>query len=400
MVFVSRRLVIQCLHLQQGNQAMAQPRVIGWVALIPLLLGAGPPVVQSSVPAPELDALFERADGWIGADGAYSVALSPSRTLWLFSDTWVGKIREGKRTDATIVNNTVGVQEGAGGRLSYSIARGTDGKAKALIVPADGRGWFWLQAGVADGGRLSLFLNQVEKTDAKSVFGFRAIGLWLGTVANAEQAPQSWRVEQVKMPNAVFAADRTLAWGAALLRVGDDLYVYGIDERRGKIFLDRQMVVARVPAAAVRDFAAWRYFREGKWGRIFITPAPSRAASPANTRLRLSGSATSRCTPNKACRPRSWAAWPTTLGGRGRNRRSCIPAPKWAATSSYSLTPRRPIPCFPRGLKWSSATSSIRSISGRWPGKQSCTGRDSSASRSPLPNELVLQRPSQRGRGC
>src|SRR5260370_32937835 len=30
----------------------------------------------------------------------------------------------------------------------------------ALIVPSDGRGWFWLQAGVADGGRLSLFLNQ------------------------------------------------------------------------------------------------------------------------------------------------------------------------------------------------------------------------------------------------
>ena len=33
-------------------------------------LGAEPPVVKSAAPAPELDALFERADGWIGADGA------------------------------------------------------------------------------------------------------------------------------------------------------------------------------------------------------------------------------------------------------------------------------------------------------------------------------------------
>jgi hypothetical protein len=38
------------------------------------------------------------------------------------------------------------VQEGPGGRLTYSIARSPDGKPTALIVPADGRGWFWLQA--------------------------------------------------------------------------------------------------------------------------------------------------------------------------------------------------------------------------------------------------------------
>jgi hypothetical protein len=66
---------------------MTRPWVIGWVTLVPLLLGAGPPVVKSAAPAPELDALFDRADGWIGADGAYSVALSPQRTLWLFSET-------------------------------------------------------------------------------------------------------------------------------------------------------------------------------------------------------------------------------------------------------------------------------------------------------------------------
>jgi hypothetical protein len=240
-------------------------RAIGWLALVPLLLGAGPPVVKSAAPAPDLDALFQRADGWIGADGAYSVALSPRRTLWLFSDTWVGKIRDGRRTDATIVNNTVGIQEGVDGRLTYTIARDRDGKPVALIVPSDGRGWFWLQAGVADGGRLALFLNQVEKTDPKSVFGFRSIGLWLGTVANANQSPDSWRVEQVKMPNAVFTTNRILAWGAAVLRVGDDFYIYGTDERRGVILPNRQMVVARVPAKLLRDFTAWRYFRDGQW---------------------------------------------------------------------------------------------------------------------------------------
>jgi hypothetical protein len=253
---------------------MARRWVNGWVALIPFLLGAGPPIVKSVAPAPDLEAPFYRTDGWIGGDGAYSVALAPKRTLWLFSDTWVGKIRDGRRIEATIVNNTVGVQEGVGGRLTYTIARGPDGKPAALIIPADGRGWFWLQAGVADHGRLSLFLNQVEKTDDKSVFGFRSVGLWLGTVANADQPPESWHVQQVKMPNVVFATDRTLVWGAAVLRVGDDLYVYGTDERRGKGFPNRQMVVARVPPASIGVFTAWRYFCDGVWREDFNNPSP------------------------------------------------------------------------------------------------------------------------------
>jgi hypothetical protein len=250
------------------------PWVIGWVGLVFLLLGSGRPVVKSAAPAPELDALFDRTDEWIGGDGAYSVALSPKRTLWLFSDTWVGKIHDGRRTDATIVNNSVGVQDGVGGHLTYTIARDRDGKPAALIVPSDGRGWFWLQAGVADGGKLSLFLNQVEKTDTKSVFGFRSVGLWLGTVANPERPPELWRVEQVKMPNAVFSKDRILAWGAAVLRVGDDLYVYGIDEQRGQGLPNRQMVVARMPARSVNVFTAWRYFHDGSWGEDFRNVSP------------------------------------------------------------------------------------------------------------------------------
>jgi hypothetical protein len=119
-----------------------------------------------------------------------------------------------------------------------------------------------------------LFLNQVEKTGEQGVFSFRSIGLWLGTVANADQPPNQWRVQQVQMPNAVFSRDRTLAWGAAALRVGDQLYVYGTDERRGKGLADRQMVVARVPVASVGALAAWRYFRDGLWDEDFRTASP------------------------------------------------------------------------------------------------------------------------------
>ena len=107
------------------------------------------PAFGKAEPMPAMDALFRPTDGWIGADGAHSVALTDQRTLWLFSDTWVGKIRNNKRTDATMVNNTLAIQEGRGSKskVEFVIRHGADNKPTAFITPADGKGFYWLQAG-------------------------------------------------------------------------------------------------------------------------------------------------------------------------------------------------------------------------------------------------------------
>src|SRR5262249_34487248 len=56
------------------------------------------PLVVSDVRArSDITALFARSDGWTGADSAYSIVLSEKRALWLFGDTWIGKISGGKR---------------------------------------------------------------------------------------------------------------------------------------------------------------------------------------------------------------------------------------------------------------------------------------------------------------
>src|SRR5262249_46344680 len=86
------------------------------IASLAQLLAAVPnPLPKfTAEPDDEMNALFQRREGWIGADGNYSVQLGQGRTLWLFSDTWVGKIESGKRVDAAIVNNSAAVQEGVG----------------------------------------------------------------------------------------------------------------------------------------------------------------------------------------------------------------------------------------------------------------------------------------------
>lgn len=220
---------------------------------------------------PAMDALFRPSDGWIGADGAHSFPVTPQRTIWLFSDTWVGKVRNGKRTDATMVNNTLAVQEGQGAKskVEFIVRMGADGKAVAFITPADGKGFFWLQAGAMFDNRAILFLSQIEKTADPGAFGFRQIGQWIGIVENPQDAPLSWRIQQHKLANVIFTPARILTWGAALLVDGEHLYIYGTDEDRKRGGPDRYLIVARAPLKEASNLAAWRYFGKKGWTEDF-----------------------------------------------------------------------------------------------------------------------------------
>jgi len=216
---------------------------------------------------PELNALFERRDGWTGADGAYSVPLVPGRSLWLFSDTWVGKVKDGKRFDATMVNNSAAVLEWPrpDAAAQFFVRRGADGKALALITPKMGGGWFWLQAAALDKNRLYLFLSQLERTNDSSVFGFRGIGQWLGVVNNPHDPPTSWRVQQLKLPFALYTPQREITFGAALHKDGEFVYIYGVDDVRQGLFRSKHVVLARAPLTSVADFSSWRFYQGGQW---------------------------------------------------------------------------------------------------------------------------------------
>jgi hypothetical protein len=239
-------------------------------ALVLFVSVAAPPEAPSVVkaePDAALSARFRSKDGWVGGDGAYSVALSETRALWLFSDTWVGAVRDGKRKGVALVNNTVGVQDGKGAdaKLAFFVHRNADGKPTALFAPPDGKGWFWQYAGHYADGTLHVFLPRFEKASGSAAFGFKGSDLWLGSVSNPDAEPTKWKTTYAKVPFAELSGERKRSFGSAVLTVGEHVYVYGYAESPGQPFPARQLLVARAPKARLADFDGWRFLTAGEW---------------------------------------------------------------------------------------------------------------------------------------
>jgi len=227
------------------------------------------PKIQAEV-LPQYDALFTRNSGWTGADGDYSVALSDSLTLWLYSDTWIGKVRKNRHANATLINNSVAFQYGKDpldAKIRFFHGAKKKGKPMALITPADGRGWFWLYDGVLTKKGLYLFLMQIEKTVDD---GFQHIGASLGYVVNPLDNPSKWRITQHKIPFGNFSAKGDTLVGSAILKDKNFIYIYGTSEDiEDGGYHRKYMIAARVAENDFADFNQWRFYTDGEWQTDF-----------------------------------------------------------------------------------------------------------------------------------
>ena len=244
-----------------------------------LLLAAIPGQAEVPVGQPDehLNELFQPHSGWIGGDGGVSAEIAPGHTVWLFSDTFVGEVRDGRRTNATMINNTAAVMSGSGpaAQVEFFVRRNSDGEAEALIVPEDGNGFFWIHAAAHANKRLLLFLVQIEK-HGEGAFGFREIGRWLGVVENPLDPPVEWKIQQRKIPFTVVRPERVIGFGAATLIHDRFLYIYGVDEHRDPAAFQpgRFLIAARVPLAEAENFHAWTFLADGRWQQDFRSATP------------------------------------------------------------------------------------------------------------------------------
>jgi len=246
---------------------------IGWlpvsrlVIVLLLLLSSAcrPHLPQFTVETlPRYEAPFQRSTGWTGGDGVFSVRLDSNRILWLFGDTFIGEVKDGRHINAVLVNNTIAVQTGkepSQAAIGFLHGRTTQGTPAAFLQPADGVGWFWPYHGVRTKEGLFLFLIQVERTDGPPGFDFRTVATWLGIVSNPDDPPDRWLFQQQKLP----WSNENRLFGSSVLLKGDDCYIFGtLDEISGGV-RKKQLILARVPATRILDFNQWRFYANGEW---------------------------------------------------------------------------------------------------------------------------------------
>ena len=223
---------------------------------------------------PDYEQLFHHTNGWIGADGDFTVALPNGTTLWLFSDTFVGEIRDGRRHSQKMIHNSAAWQFGknpATARVRFFYPQTTNGQPESLITPADGKGWFWIFDATMADGKLFLFLPQFERAPADNdVFGFRQIGLWLGEISNPLDPPPQWKITQTKVPFVQIGANESRNFGSAALATNGFIYIFGTHDVHGR---DRKMLLARAPENSLADFSSWRFRTSTDWSTNVLEAA-------------------------------------------------------------------------------------------------------------------------------
>lgn len=144
------------------------------------------------------DMLKPRAQGYLGADGALSIALSENRIAWFFGDTLLGRIEGGRREFHSMPNNSIGIQRlSEAGAEAFDFYWGSDEDENAAFFrPEDGKPhhWIWVTAGALVRDELMLFGYQVcEKPGPCEALSFDLEGMIMIRIANPHEDPHQWR---------------------------------------------------------------------------------------------------------------------------------------------------------------------------------------------------------------
>ena len=236
-------------------------------------------------PASEWTALFKRSKGWFGGDGIFAIpfsgvdAATGDSVLFLFSDTMVGEIRDGKLQPGFImVNNSVMILEGrepSAEKSHFRVKQTNAGTPTTLFVPnttATVSGdYYWLGDGFLNHANDSIYIfaYRIRNTKDSSDFPFEEVGNALISFHRDTKFPyENYKQKELSFNG---QSDSTrISFGAAILSNTEAdktfspdgfVYVYGI---RGKA---KELVAGRVKPDELKDFTRWEFWNGSEWNK-------------------------------------------------------------------------------------------------------------------------------------
>jgi len=224
-------------------------------------LGLGAPTTLYGQRLP----VFPYEQGWLGADGAYSIPLVADKSLWLFGDTFVGNPAATLRAHSTaMVRNSIGISTCEPEKpctIRYYWRDSDGSKARSFFDTGKDDVWYWPLDGILDGKTLYLSLMVVRNrpgASSKDVLGFEVDGTKWVSVTNLSAPPEQWKVSEKDLTGG------DMLPGVSIAADGRFLLLYTrITEAQGKGY----MTVLRVPHSEIADPAShWEYLgRDSTW---------------------------------------------------------------------------------------------------------------------------------------
>jgi uncharacterized protein DUF4185 len=215
-------------------------------------------------PVPHLPE-FSYTDGWLGADDAYSIPLAPTKSLWLFGDTFVGSRETKLRSESkTMARNSIGISRCAANRpcvMDYYWQKRDSAQPRSFFDTGTDQLWYWPLDGILLGKTLYVSILAVRNKPGAGpadAFGFEIAGTKFATIDDAEVPPDKWKIAVRDL------TDGRLWAGVSMVRDGEYVLWYTqLSAGEGKGF----MVVMRVPLDKMADPSAnWEYLRkDNQW---------------------------------------------------------------------------------------------------------------------------------------
>ncbi|QOR69698.1 DUF4185 domain-containing protein [Ruania alkalisoli] len=187
--------------------------------------------------------------GWTGGDSTYSIPLADGRTVWVFSDTFLGPVHEGgtRPLETPFLNNSFVVSDG--GSLT-TVTGGTDENPASLIEPPEDGGWYWVGDGLqADDGTIQLTALQFWYGGGGAFdFGWESNHL-------ARFDPDTFELlDLTDLPS-----ESGVQWASWIEPAGRYTYIYGVEDLGAEKYLH----VARVRGADLTQ--PWRFWAGNRW---------------------------------------------------------------------------------------------------------------------------------------